>query len=124
MWVELDTGICEAPADYSGDCSRMMDTSGMSDKDKYTYGVTCGARWPCSAVSNSKAGLSFLSVDPYKIRNSLFLTQSMRAPPAASLNVIMQEDIQGSSAAAKYKGMEGQLASLKATFEKGLTELR
>merc|ERR1712107_6898 len=108
MWTEVDTSVCEAPATYAGDCSRLLDTSGMSDKDKYTFGVKCGARWPCSETgysSHGKAGLSFLSaktmpVDAYKIRNSLYLTQLMRSPPAAAINVIMREDVAASSSAA------------------------
>merc|ERR1712037_861117 len=76
-----------------------------------------------------QSGISFLMaktmpVDAYKIRNSLYLTQSMRTPPAAAVNVIMREDAGASSAAAKYKMMEGQIETLKQQFEDGLKSLR
>ena len=44
MWREVDTSVCEAPVTYAGDCSRLLDISGMTEKDKYNFGVTCGAR--------------------------------------------------------------------------------
>jgi len=46
MWQQLDAG-CSAPVEYAGGCNRFVDTSEMSDKDKFLFGVNCGARWAC-----------------------------------------------------------------------------
>merc|ERR1712117_664669 len=87
--------------------------------------------WACdvneaSARSQSRASLqrsslqplAFLAsktipVDGYKIRNSLYLTQPMREPAQASVNVIMHEDMQRMQEESKYKGMEEQIAQLQ-----------
>ena len=48
-----------------------------------------------------------------KIKNSLYVTQSMRSPPQASVNVIMHENIEEAERRAKYQGMKTQAAKLK-----------
>lgn len=47
MWRQIGGNLCKAPSNYAGACSNQMDISGMSEKDKYEFGVKCGARWPC-----------------------------------------------------------------------------
>ena len=44
-------------------------------------------------------------VDPFQIRNSLFLTQTMRSPPQASINVIEHEGMAARVRSAKYRGI-------------------
>lgn len=46
MWQQLHVG-CVAPAEYIGECNRFVDTSEMLEKDKFLFGLNCGARWPC-----------------------------------------------------------------------------
>ena len=46
-----------------------------------------------------------LPVDGYKIRNSLYLTQPLRSPAQAALNVISREDTSLMQEEAKYAGM-------------------
>ena len=47
MWRETSNKLCEAPAHYIGACSSHMNPSEMSEKDKYTFRIHCGARWLC-----------------------------------------------------------------------------
>eukprot|EP00411_Alexandrium_monilatum_P009463 CAMPEP_0175327388 /NCGR_PEP_ID=MMETSP0093-20121207/75015_1 /TAXON_ID=311494 /ORGANISM="Alexandrium monilatum, Strain CCMP3105" /LENGTH=496 /DNA_ID=CAMNT_0016624407 /DNA_START=58 /DNA_END=1549 /DNA_ORIENTATION=+ len=47
LWAELAANVCFAPPEYRGGCSRRLDTSRMTRKDKHEFGVRCGARWPC-----------------------------------------------------------------------------
>ena len=54
-----------------------------------------------------------LPIDAGKIKNSLYVTQSMRSPPQASVNVIMREDIEELQRKVKYEGMKEQTARLK-----------
>lgn len=83
----------------------------------------------CSAVlENHREGLDatpkqamFLSarvlpVDGYRVRNSLYLTQLMRSPAAASVNVIEAEDAPRMYEEAKYKAMQGQSSLLENTL--------
>merc|ERR1712139_689196 len=61
-----------------------------------------------------------LPVDAYKIRNSLFLSQLLRMPAAAAINVVENEDAARIYEESKYKAMEGQTARLDKTLENGL----
>ena len=58
-----------------------------------------------------------LPVDAYNIRNGLFLSQPLRSPPATSVNVIENEDIERILEEAKYKSMEGQSARLEQALQ-------
>lgn len=49
LWREIATGICSAPLNYEGDCEARLDVTSMTEEDKFTWGVRCGARWPCAA---------------------------------------------------------------------------
>lgn len=49
LWREVSAGICSAPLQYEGNCAMQLNTDGMSEDDKYTWSVRCGARWPCGA---------------------------------------------------------------------------
>merc|ERR1712187_100334 len=61
--------------------------------------LTAHKTFETSAQSQAPSSkLSFLSsktipVDAYKIRNSLYLTQPLRSPPQAAINVIEREDV-------------------------------
>merc|ERR1711862_305098 len=44
-------------------------------------------------------------VDGYQIRNSLFLTQFLRSPAQASINIVEHEDLPAMERKAKYMGM-------------------
>merc|ERR1712187_554952 len=105
----------------------------MSPAEKPDWEQLRHAPLPCLALSGGKrsipSAVSFMSaqtipVDAYKIRNSLYLTQPMRTPATASVNVIMKEDTAASFDAAKYKGIESQIESLEQAFEIGLKQLR
>lgn len=49
LWREIAHGICSAPLTYEGDCSSRVDVLSMTEEDKFTWSVRCGARWPCEA---------------------------------------------------------------------------
>ena len=49
LWSEVAPGVCEAPANYVGDCDHRVETSSMSEQEKNSFAVRCGARWPCGA---------------------------------------------------------------------------
>jgi len=98
-------------------------------RDKWSS--QCGAFWACDEngvnspspveLSHKRGGMqqvAFLAtksipVDGYKIRNSLYLTQPMREPAQASVNVIMHEDMPRMQQESKYKGMEDQIERLQ-----------
>ena len=74
-------------------------------------------------VSSSFLATQVLPVDAGRIKKSLYLTESLRSPPAASVNVIMQEDVQHMKDASKYKGMVDQTRALQNEFRKGLADM-
>lgn len=65
-----------------------------------------------------------LPVDADRIKKSLYLTQSLRSPPQASVNVIMREDVQHMQDASKYQGMIDQTRDLQNEFRNGLAAMR
>merc|ERR1711972_265972 len=75
-----------------------------------------------------KRKLKFLStkvmpVDAYKIRNSLYLTQPLRSPAQAAVNVLEHEDVRHMATAAKYKGMRDQTERLHQKFASSIAGL-
>lgn len=46
-WRETSQGTCVAPSTYTGECSSHIDARGMTNADKQSFGIQCGARWPC-----------------------------------------------------------------------------
>ena len=79
------------------------------------------------AIGKGKAG-SFLAtkvgwVDAQKVRDSLYLTQLMRSPAQASVNVLVHEDPYQLGAHAKYKAMESAASYLKSYVDAGLVAL-
>merc|ERR1712050_247755 len=46
-WVELADGICSAPLDYKGDCSKQQGFMGGSAVEKEEVELMCGVCWPC-----------------------------------------------------------------------------
>jgi len=49
LWREIGSSICQAPWEYEGSCSVRLNVAGMSEEEKHTWSVRCGARWPCAA---------------------------------------------------------------------------
>jgi len=49
LWREIGSGVCSAPLQYEGSCAARLDVTGMSEEDKSTWSLRCGARWPCTA---------------------------------------------------------------------------
>ena len=49
LWLEIASGVCEAPTNYVGDCDRRVATSSMSEQEKSSFALRCAARWPCRA---------------------------------------------------------------------------
>jgi len=79
------------------------------------------------AIGNRKAA-SFLAtkvgwVDAQKVRDSLYLTQLMRSPAQASVNVLVHEDPYQLGAHAKYKAMESAASYLKSYVDAGVLAL-
>jgi len=124
-------GACTPSSEYEGPCDAPVAFWSYNAVMRDKWSSLCGAYWACdvneaSARSQSRASLqrsslqplAFLAsktipVDGYKIRNSLYLTQPMREPAQASVNVIMHEDMQRMQEESKYKGMEEQIAQLQ-----------
>jgi hypothetical protein len=73
--------------------------------------------------SSSFLATRVLPVDADRIKKSLYLTQSLRSPPQASVNIIMHEDVQHMKDASKYKGMVDQTHVLQNEFRKGLADM-
>lgn len=48
LWQEISTDVCQAPRNYVGGCDHRLLTRAMSDSDKISFGLRCGARWPCA----------------------------------------------------------------------------
>jgi hypothetical protein len=64
-----------------------------------------------------------LPVDPARIRKGIDLTQPLRAPPQATVNVIEREDTVAMEDGAKYAGMIGQTERVMAAFNDDLEAL-
>lgn len=43
-WRETSQGTCVAPSTYTGECSSHIDARGMTNADKQSFGIQCGAR--------------------------------------------------------------------------------
>jgi len=69
------------------------------------------------------AGFLASPVDSDRIRNSLYLSQPLRSPPQATVNVVMQEDVRGMQDHAKYAGAREQTARLMAAFHRDLDDM-
>ena len=73
---------------------------------------------------NREKAASFLAtkvgwVDPYEMKNSLYLSQLMRAPAQASVNVLVRENAHELAEHAKYKAMESAARYLKSSVDVG-----
>ena len=73
--------------------------------------------------SSSFLATKVLPVDADRIKKGLYLTQSLRSPPQASVNVIMREDVHHVQDAAKYEGMVDQTHRLQDEFRKGVAAM-
>lgn len=115
-WQE-EGKVCSPTSEYDGPCADAVDFSSYNAEMRAAWGEQCGAFWGCLGAEAS-AGVAFLAsktlpVDGYKIRNSLPLTEPMREPAQASVNVIMAEDVQSMQQKAKYRGMQDKAAQLE-----------
>lgn len=52
LWRETSRGVCAAPANYDGDCNRIVQTLGMSEEQKLSFSTRCGVRWPCTPAES------------------------------------------------------------------------
>lgn len=48
-WNEDGPTSCKADPNYSGPCSKDVNTSMWSDEEKFAFGVQCGVTWRCKA---------------------------------------------------------------------------
>ena len=62
-------------------------------------------------------------VDAVPLRNSLYLTESLRGPAQASINVLSKEDVGKMSEEAKYKGMLDQTANILKSVKSDLAQM-
>eukprot|EP00933_Yihiella_yeosuensis_P011653 TRINITY_DN119157_c0_g1_i1.p1 TRINITY_DN119157_c0_g1~~TRINITY_DN119157_c0_g1_i1.p1 ORF type:complete len:201 (-),score=30.74 TRINITY_DN119157_c0_g1_i1:93-653(-) len=74
-------------------------------------------------VSASTSFLGVVPVDGYKIRNSLYLTQVMRSPPQASINIVEHEDLEHERSKLEYKALAAKAHRLMEDFRHGVEEL-
>lgn len=79
--------------------------------------------WSEHHESSSFLATRVLPVDSERIKKSLYLTQSLKSPPQASVNVIMHEDVQAMKDALKYEGMVDETQLLHNEFAKGLAAM-
>merc|ERR1712228_359002 len=138
-------GACKPSPEYSGPCSGAFDFGSCNEAMRDVWSSQCGAFWQClddqdegarSSNSNTLTSLSLASrktrsganavsmlatktipVDGYKIRNSLYLTQPMRKPAQASVNVLMHEDTSRMYEKSKYKGRKDQTVQLRGRIQ-------
>jgi len=144
-WEHENGASCRPMASYDGPCKMTFDFSSYNEAMREAWSNECDAFWTCFAEKRQSPQntivalrsrenarkvrpLSFLAtksipVDGYKIRNSLFLTQPMREPEQASVNVIMQEDLARRQEESKYKGMEDQTQQLEQHIKATLAAL-
>lgn len=50
-WRETTKGVCTAPVEYDGECSREIAAAAMSNSEKTLFAQRCRARWPCDKPS-------------------------------------------------------------------------
>lgn len=127
---------CVANIFYEGECEQQVVFNDVAAK--HEFAERCQTSWPCQQMcqdnscqdaedmsgggkgqqkSTSFLAARVLPVDAYKIRNSLFLSQLLRMPAAAAVNVVEHEDVPQMYEQAKYKAMQGQSARLDHILE-------
>lgn len=118
-WEQQESAACIPTSAYDGPCQDAVDFGSYNAEMRAAWSEQCQAFWGCLGEDAVRASsVSFLAsktlpVDGYKIRNSLSLTQPLREPEQASVNVIENEDVQSMQAKAKYRGMEDKAAQLE-----------
>ncbi|CAJ1362859.1 unnamed protein product [Effrenium voratum] len=56
LWEESVAGsICAAPASYVGDCSKVINVTGMGADEKMSLMFRCGVKWPCLETFDARA---------------------------------------------------------------------
>jgi len=94
-----------------------LESSQLALEEEMANKMTSATRQMSALISAEHKSVSFLAskvlpVDAYKIRNSLYLTQSLRSPAQAAVNVVSKEDVAKAQEEAKYKGMLAQTANI------------
>ena len=98
LWRDVDTSVCVAPLDYDGACSAVVDTTNMSEKDKYAFGAHCGARctalriYMCSLHERALSGTTCLIVR-WPCRASALHLYSSICPEGWMLQVCSQTSV-------------------------------
>jgi len=128
-WVQ-EEGVCSPSVAHEahGACGP-TDFGSYNAAMREAWSSQCGAHWECDATLGHETKVAFLAtrtipIDAYKIRNSLYLTQPMREPPQASINVVMREDLHELEEESKYRGMEDQAAQLREDIRDALQAMR
>lgn len=73
-WTEEKSQICQMVPGFQSVCARTVDFSGMSEKDKSTFGRRCNTRWPC--VAARKRSYTASCPDGWKPEGSVCVTTS------------------------------------------------
>lgn len=66
---------------------------------------------------------SFLQADPLMIRNGLYLSRPLRAPPQAFVNAAVAENVRGIQGDRLFRAQKAETRRLKKEFAKGFNEL-
>ena len=101
---------------------------GLSCYDGHLTSSQLREVWKNDAGIGNRRAANFLAtkvgwVDAQKIRDSLYLTQLMRSPAQASVNVLVHEDPYQLGAHAKCKAMESATSYLKSYVDAGVLAL-
>jgi len=110
-----------------------LESSQLASAEEMAKKMASATRQMSALVSSAEQAnrgqsVSFLAskvlpVDAYKIRNSLYLTQSLRSPAQAAINIVSKEDVAKAQEEAKYKGMLAQTANIMKSIKTELTQI-
>merc|ERR1712113_90075 len=121
---------CVAPSSYQGICSTTTRFSGYSTRQKAEWAALCNTNWPCAGALRAATApsVSFLAarsmpIDADKIRSGIPLTEALKTPPSASVNLIMREDLGSMRQASKYQGMQDQVRRLQEDIEEMVSDM-
>merc|ERR1712190_674770 len=130
-YAQQSAMLADLEAKLDGNFERITSTvQSLRSKAEHLAGaVEPSALGSFAAVgAGGQRKLGFLStrvmpVDAYEIRNSLYLTQPLRSPAQAAVNVLEHEDVNKMEEAAKYKGIKEQIERLREKFGRSLATL-
>ncbi|RQX73205.1 cpw-wpc domain-containing protein [Toxoplasma gondii CAST] len=52
QWVEMENGLCGAPASYTGRCERSYSFINLNEREKRSWERRCDVTWPCQRLCN------------------------------------------------------------------------